>query len=190
MMKNLIYLFILIPFMHFAQTKTCTYEYEEKTDSTSVKILPKKLIYEKVFGSSREFLQFSLMNNNGVPTLIIQQIQKSQDFITTNCLNKSSRIIVQLENGKIISLLSANEDVCSALAYNEEDKSNIRIITGYFVFTKTNYEELKRSPISLMRIQYLGGSKDYVIEKEIQSGLSIESAKQESVKRIRGWWEK
>lgn len=33
-------------------------------------------------------------------------------------------------------------------------------------------------------------TKPFDFEKEIQSGLSIESAKQESVKRIRGWWEK
>lgn len=33
-------------------------------------------------------------------------------------------------------------------------------------------------------------TKPFDFEKEIQSGLSIESAKQQSVKRIRGWWEK
>ena len=33
-------------------------------------------------------------------------------------------------------------------------------------------------------------TKPFDFEKEIQPGLSIESAKQESVKRIRGWWEK
>ena len=33
-------------------------------------------------------------------------------------------------------------------------------------------------------------TKTFDFEKEIQSGLSIESAKQESVKRIRVWWEK
>ena len=51
------------------------------------------------------------------------------------------------------------------------DKSNIRILTGYYVFTKDNYEELKKSPVSIMRIQYVNGGKDYVIEKEIQSEL-------------------
>jgi hypothetical protein len=34
------------------------------------------------------------------------------------------------------------------------------------------------------------GTKTFDFEKEIQSGLSIETAKQESIKRIRGWWEK
>jgi hypothetical protein len=33
-------------------------------------------------------------------------------------------------------------------------------------------------------------TKTFDFQIEILSGLSIESAKQESVKRIRGWWEK
>lgn len=33
-------------------------------------------------------------------------------------------------------------------------------------------------------------TKTFDYQIEIQSGLSIESAKQQSVKRIRGWWEK
>lgn len=170
-MKKIILLFLFVPLFHVAQTKDCNYDWEEKTDSTLIKVLPKKLIYERVFGNSKEFIQFGLMNNNGVPTLSFQLIQKSTDFIPANCINKSSRIILQLENGKIISLLSINENVCSILTYDEVDKSNIRILTGYYVFTKDNYEELKKSPVSIMRIQYVNGGKDYVIEKEIQSEL-------------------
>jgi hypothetical protein len=33
------------------------------------------------------------------------------------------------------------------------------------------------------------GTKTFDFEKEIQSGLSIETAKEVSIKRIRGWWE-
>jgi hypothetical protein len=42
------------------------------------------------------------------------------------------------------------------------------------------------SPLSQKGI----GTKTFDFEKEIQSGLSIEIAKQESIKRIRGWWDK
>lgn len=34
------------------------------------------------------------------------------------------------------------------------------------------------------------GTKTFDFEKEIQSGLPIETAKQESIKRIRVWWGK
>jgi hypothetical protein len=72
-------------------------------------------------------------------------------------------------NGKIITLIHAFEDVCSDLNYNTEEKSNIRILTAYFYFTKNNFEELKNSSISLVRIQFSGASKDYVIKTELIS---------------------
>ena len=76
---------------------------------------------------------------------------------------------MQLTNGKIITLLNSNEEICSELLYDANEKNNIRILTGYFYFTKTNYEELKSSPISLMRIQFAVESKDYVVKTELES---------------------
>jgi len=168
-------LFLFISANLFSQSKTCQYELEEKTDSTSLKILKEQLFTEKVFGSKKEFIQATLLNNNGIPTLGLQIIEKNTIFIPTKCLNKSSKVIFQLENGKIVTLLSINGDICSALSYIEEEKANIRVLNAYFVFTKQNYEELKSSPISLMRIQYTGESQDYIIKKEIQSELLKET---------------
>ena len=84
-------------------------------------------------------------------------------------MSKNSKIVIQLMNGKIVTLLHAFDDVCSDLNYNSEEKSNIRILTAYFYFTKTNFEELKNSPISLVRIQFSGESKDYVVKNELIS---------------------
>ncbi|MEN9977004.1 MAG: hypothetical protein RIR36_1164, partial [Bacteroidota bacterium] len=53
--------------------------------------------------------------------------------------------------------------------YDGKDQNNIRILTGYFFFGKTNYEDLKNSPIMLMRIQFAGDSKDYVVKNELTS---------------------
>jgi len=169
-MKYLLFILFSIS-ISFAQNINCKYDYEDKTDSTFVKVLAEKLIYERVFGDSKEMIQFVLINNNGIPTLNLQFIQTSKDFISANCLNKTSRIVFQLANGKIVSLISNTEDICNTLVYNEKENSNIRILDGYFLFTKNNYEELKKSPINLMRIQFTNGAKDFVIKKEIQSEL-------------------
>ena len=123
----------------------------------------------KIFGNKKEFIFFGLLNSDGVPMLSLQQLQKSNDFIPTSCLSKNSKIVFQLMNGKIVTLLHAFDDICSDLNYNPEEKSNIRILTAYFYFTKTNFEELKNSPISLVRIQFSGESKDYVIKSELTS---------------------
>lgn len=169
-MKYLLFILFSIT-ISSAQNKNCTYDYEEKTDSTSVKILPEKLIYEKVYGNTKEMIHFVLIHNNGVPTLNLQYLQTSKDFITASCLDKTSRIVFQLANGKIVTLISNTDEVCNNLIYNENDKTNIRILDSYFLFTKNNYEDLKNSAITLMRIQFVNGSKDFVIKKEIKSEL-------------------
>lgn len=168
-MKNLLLLLLLTTLSLNAQTKDCIYDIEEKTDSTSLKSLPHKLMNEKIFGNNKEFIFFGLLNSDGVPMLSLQQLQKSNDFIPTSCLSKNSKIVFQLMNGKIVTLLHAFDDICSDLNYNSEEKSNIRILTAYFYFTKTNFEELKNSPISLVRIQFSGESKDYVLKSELTS---------------------
>lgn len=179
-MKHFLSLLLLFTISVTAQKKDCIYDVEEKTDSTSLKVLPNVLMYEKIFGNTNEYLFFALLNNDGTPMLSIQQLQKSKDFIKTNCIAKNSKIVLQLLNGKIITLLSSDEEACSVLTYDAKEKNNIRILTGYFYFTKTNYEELKNSPISLMRIQFVGETKDYVLKKELNSETLKTKSKPES----------
>lgn len=168
-MKKIIFILLLFPFNTIAQQNDCKYDIEEKTDSTSFKSLPDVLIDEKIFGNSNEYLFFSLLNTDRVPMLKLQLLQKSKDFIPAKCVNNTSRIIVQLKNGKIVTLIANTEESCSVLNFDEKEKNNIRILTGYFFFGKTNFEELKNSPITLMRIQLVGDSKDYVLKSELNS---------------------
>ena len=80
-MKNILALLLFIPVLATAQTKDCVYDIEEKTDSTSLKVLPNVLIDEKIFGNTNEYLFFNLINNDGAPMLGLQLLQKSKDFI-------------------------------------------------------------------------------------------------------------
>jgi len=171
-MKN--YLLTLLLFtisFSFGQKKECLYDFEEKTDSTYLKKTADILVHERVFGNNKEMIFFSLLNSNGAPMLGLQQIQKSKDFIPALCFDKNSKVIFQLENGKIITLINSSQENCSSFSYDEESKSNIKLITNYFLFLKDNYEELKKSPISLMRIKYVGESKDIVFKSNMNSEL-------------------
>ena len=159
----------------FAQKKDCLVEYEEKTDSTFIKKTKNVLVHERVFGNSKEILFFSLVNSDGVPMLGIQYIQKSTEFISSHCFDSNSKIIFQLENGKFVTLLHSGKDNCSLLNYDAESKSNIRIMTSYFYFMKDNFEELKSSPLSLMRINFVGERKDIVFKNKIESELMRET---------------
>lgn len=172
-MKNslLVITILFIGVSSWSQKKDCKIDFEEKTDSTYLKKTTEILVYERVFGNNKEMILFSLLNSEGTPMLSFQQIQKSTEFIPAICFDKNSKIFFQLENGKIISLINANEGNCSTFTYDAESKSNIKVITNYFLFLKDNYEELKKSPISIMRINYVGEKKDIVLKTEINSEL-------------------
>lgn len=169
--RLLIIFALFIGISSWSQKKDCKFDFEEKTDSTYLKKTTDILVYERIFGNNNEMIFFSLLNSNGTPMLSFQQIQKSTEFIPAICFDKNSKIYFQLENGKIISLINASEDNCSSFNYDSASKSNIKVITNYFLFIKDNYDELKKSPISLMRINYVGDKKDIVLKTEINSEL-------------------
>ena len=77
-MNKILTLLLFIPVFSMAQTKDCVYDLEEKTDSTSIKVLPYTLVHEKIYGNSNEYLFLGLLNNDGAPMLSIQQLQKIQ----------------------------------------------------------------------------------------------------------------
>lgn len=175
-MKNLILaLFLVSGTFSYAQNKDCKIDFEEKTDSTYIKKTVDVLVYERVFGNNKEMIFFSLLVSDGVPMLSFQQVQKSTEFIPAICFDKNSRIIFQLENGKIITLLNSTLENCSTLNYDVESKSNIKLITNYFIFLQDNFEELKKSPISLMRIKYVGDKKDIALKNNLNSEMLNES---------------
>jgi len=156
-MKNLlIALFLFIGTISFAQKKDCKIDFEEKTDSTYIKKTVEVLVHERVFGNNKEMIFFSLLVSDGIPMLGFQQIQKSTEFIPAICFDKNSKIIFQLVNGKIITLINSSQENCSSLSYDAETKSNIKVMTNYFLFLKDNYDELLKSPISLIRISFVG----------------------------------
>jgi hypothetical protein len=127
------------------------------------------LIYERNFAGTQSYLYFTLALTDGLPTLNVQSLQKSKDFIKANCLDKNSRIYLQLNNGKIISLLHIDSQECGTGVRNEE--VNNRILLGYFLFTKDTFDELKASPVSMMRIKYTTETVDYIFKEELKSEL-------------------
>ncbi len=167
--------FLIFGITLIAQIKDCSIDYEQKTDTTYIKKTNNVLVYERVFGNSKELVFFSLINSDGIALLEVQQIQKSTDFIPSFCVDKNSKIIFQLENGKFVTLIHSKNNVCSTLNYDNESKSNIRILTSYFYFARENFEELKVSPLSIMRIKYVGDKKDIILKNKIESEMMKET---------------
>lgn len=159
MKKIFLALIILISFSTFAQ-KPCEID-QEFTDSLGTyKSLKQKLIFERNFAGNSTRFFFSLSTNNGVLSLDLELLQRSNEFIKANCLDQKSKIYLQLSNGKIATLLLASNETCGTLIRGN-DGANNRITSASFLFTKENFEDLKTSKVTFMRIQYSGETVDY-----------------------------
>lgn len=156
----------------FAQ-KPCEYNMNVTDSIGSYKSTVEYMISEKNFAGNSGYIFFSLALTDGMPTLNVQLIQKSKDFIKANCFDKNSKIFLQLNNGKIITLIHIDEENCGSLIRDDKNFDN-RIITGSFMFMKNSFEELKSSPVSTMRIKYLTDTEDYILKKEFKSELTNE----------------
>jgi hypothetical protein len=168
MKSTIVFFILLIQSAAFAQ-KPCEYSSNITDSIGTYKETKSCLVYERIFGNTSQFIFLSLISENKVPSLSLEIIQKSADFISPKCLDKDSKIYFQLSNGKIYTLLNANEIDCAKLIYNPEEKVNNRFLKGVFMFKKDDYEDIKKFPIAMMRIVYASETVDYVLAKELTS---------------------
>src|SRR6187402_2417216 len=136
----------------FAQ-KPCEYATNVTDSIGTYKSTKEYLIHEKVFGGNSNYIFGSLALTDGIPTFTMQLIQKSKDFVKANCFDKNSKIYLQLQNGKIITLIHIDQENCGSLIRDDKGFDN-RVKSGTFMFGRDNYEELKKSPVIMMRIKY------------------------------------
>ena len=172
-MKHLIALTLfLFSFNVFAQ-KPCDYSTNVNDSIGTYKSTKEYMISEKNFAGNSSYIFYSLALTDGLPTLTVQLIQKSKDFIKANCFDKNSKLFLQLNNGKIITLIHIDQENCGTMIRDDKGFDN-RVNSGIFMFMKGSLEELKNSPVSMMRIKYLTDTEDYVFRKEFKSELTNE----------------
>jgi len=159
-MKNLIAaLFLLINLAAFAQ-KPCELDANINDSVGTYKSTKQYMIFERSFAGNSTHVFFALTNTNGAIGVEAQILQRSPDFIKATCFDSGSRIFLQLQNGKIVSLLHAGNGNCGTLLVGEKGINN-RVLTGTFLFARENYEDLKTSPVTFMRIKYGAETVDY-----------------------------
>jgi hypothetical protein len=179
-MKTIITISIfLISTIALAQ-KPCEYTTNSTDSIGTYKALKDHLMYEKKFAGNSSYIFFTLESTNGTPSLSINLIRKSKEFLNANCFDTNSKIFLQLNNGKIVTLLFAGNENCGSLIRDENGFDN-RLLNGTFLFLKGSIEDLKSSGVNLMRIKYLSEIEDFVVKKEIQSELNGQNYLPESL---------
>lgn len=174
-MKKLVLVgFLLLNLTVFAQ-KDCELSTNVNDSLGFYKATKGCIVYEKNFASRNVYIFFSLINDNGMPYLNLQTIQKSNNFIAANCMDENSKLYLQLMNGKIITLLHTKDEDCGTLIRIPEEHKFSRVNSSNFMFVKGSIEELKLSPISLIKIKSGIDTAEYVMAKELKSELNNET---------------
>jgi hypothetical protein len=168
---KILYSFLFISFCSIVMAqKPCEYA-QNITDSIGTyKTTKEYLVYERNFAGNASYLFNSIAVTDGVPVLNVQFIEKSADFIKAKCLDANSKIFIQLQNGKIVTLMHTQQESCGSLLRDEKGINN-RIMTGTFLFRKDDYQALKDSPVSFIRIKFSTDNVDYVYKKALKSEL-------------------
>ncbi|MFV5696608.1 hypothetical protein ACM55G_14360 [Flavobacterium sp. LB3P122] len=172
-MKSIITSLLFLFSLNLFAQKTCDYSVNVTDSIGTYKVTKEYMISEKNFAGNSSYIFYSLALTDGLPTLNLQLIQKSKEFIKANCFDKNSKLFLQLNNGKIITLLHIDQENCGTMLRDDKGFDN-RIISGQFMFMKDSFVELKSSPVSMMRIKYLTDTEDYVLKKEFKSELNDE----------------
>lgn len=170
--KILVILFVCFAHFSFAQTKNCDFEINDVTDTTSVKVLSEKIMNENIFGETTNVLIFKLYELDGILGLYFQYVQKSKNFLSPYCMDKNTKAYLELNNGKQVKLInSISDETCNTLDFDPIEKNNLRILKGFFNFTKENFEYLKTEKVMLFRIESEIGNLSFVLTSKIDSEI-------------------
>ena len=131
------------------------------------------LVFEKNFGGNSSYIFNSIVITDGTPILNVQFIDKSVSFIKSKCFDKNSKIYIQLNNGKIVTLMHIDKPSCGTMVRDDKGLNN-RVMTGYFMFRKDDFQDLKKSPVSYIRVKYTGEMEDFIFKKAIKSEMNGE----------------
>ncbi len=178
-MKNLFIAFFIFLNLNLFAQKPCEIDANVTDSIGSYKTTKQYIIYERSFAGNSTDIYFSLVNTDGILSLDVQFLQKSSDFIKANCLDVNSKIYFQLSNGKIISLRSVGYENCGTLIKDQNNINN-RIMSGSFVFVKENFEDLKTSTVTFMRVKYATETIDYPFKTELISEIDKKEYKPEN----------
>ena len=172
-MKLILSSIAVLFFLSVSAQKPCDFSVNVTDSIGTYKSTKEYLVYEKNFAGNATYVFNSIVITDGTPMINFQLIEKSSDFIKAKCLDQNSRLYFQLNNGKIITLLPTNHESCGTLLRDEKGL-NTRVLGGYFMFRKEDYQELKSSPISFIRVKFATDVADYIYKKEFKSEMNGE----------------
>jgi hypothetical protein len=178
-MNKIVLALLLFAGMNAFSQKPCEIDTNVTDSLGTYKSTKQFIVFERSFAGNSTDIFFNLTSYNGILGLETQILRRNSGFIKANCFDANSRIYLQLNNGKIVTLIYVGNETCGTFISNENSPGS-RIMTGSFVFSKENYEELKVSPVTYMRIKFAGETVDYPFKTEFTAELDKKTYQPES----------
>jgi hypothetical protein len=156
----------------FSQDKLCDFETNIVTDTTSTRVLTDEIIDESIFGNTTSFLTFKMFEVDGILGLNFQYLQKSKDMLVPICIDKNTKIVLDLSNGKQVKLINSSSlELCNDVQFDAVNKNNLRVLSGFFYFTPENFADLKTEKVYLIKITATTGDVNFIIKSELNSEI-------------------
>ena len=164
--------FLLLINLSFSQDKLCAFETNIVTDTSSTRVLTDEIIDEYIFCITTSFLTFKMFEADGILGINFQYLQKSKDFLTPICIDKNTKIVLELANGKQVKLVNSTDlTTCNELQYDAINKNNLRVLNGFFYFSPENFTDLKTEKVYLIKITANTGDVNFVIKPYLNSEI-------------------
>jgi len=169
--------FFLLTNLSISQNKACDFEIDEATETSSTRVLNEKIIDESIFGNTTSFLTFKLFEVDGVLGVNFQYLQKSKDILSPICIDKNTKMVLELSNGKQVKLInSSSTETCNILQYDPVNKNNVRVLDGFFYFAPENFQDLKTEKVYLIKITATNSDVNFVIKPTLNSEIYKEKS--------------
>ena len=94
-MKHLLLTLITLINLGVCAQKPCEIDTDVTDSLGTYKSSKQSIVYERSFAGNSTNIYFSLANTDGVLSLDVQFLQKSDAFIKANCLDLNSKIYLQ-----------------------------------------------------------------------------------------------
>ena len=178
-MKHFFYSLIFLISAFASAQKPCDFATNVTDSLGTYKSTKEYLVYEKNFAGNSSYVFTSIVVSDGTPILNVQFIEKSAGFIKVKCFDKNSKLYLQLDNNKIVTLLHLDKESCGTLVRDDKGMNN-RILSGYFMFRKDDYADLTRARISFIRVKYATDTADFIFKSELKSEMNGETYQPDS----------
>ena len=170
MKKGLLCLFLVLCSAVNAQVNPCDLVEDTNNHDFPMVATQDYMLFERQFGDLKLHFFASIEIINEVPTLSLSIVNQSARFLPAKCFTANSKLFIQLENGKIVNLLHVPEDNCGTGI--QHDGQYQRVYKAQFLFHKSSFDELKKSPMSLLRIRWGTETEDFIIKSFFQSEIN------------------